>query len=417
MERALRYFVYVALLAMALVMGTVGGVLLDRNVLNRYIPPQNIPTDAQQQFKLIGEAWNTIQKVYVDRTAVDAKKLTYGAISGMVDALGDTGHSRFLSPDVLKSENRQLQGEFEGIGATVGTKDGQTVIIAPIDGSPAEKAGLKPGDIIAKVNGEDVSGLSLNDVVSKILGPAGTQVTITIVDPKTGQSRDVTITRAKIVLKNVTWQQIPGTNIAHIRIASFSNGVADDLKNALEEIQKQKLSGVVLDLRNNPGGLLSEAVGVASQFLSSGNVLQVRDAEGKVKDTAVEPGGVAPNIPLVVLINQGSASASEIVSGALQDAGRGTLVGETTFGTGTVLLQYPLSDGSALLLANQEWLTPKGRVIWHKGIVPDVQVKLDPTVLLLLPGAERSLTAEQVTASPDQQLLKALDLLKQQTTH
>ena len=417
MERALRYFAYVSLVILALIMGTVGGVVLDRNVLSHYVPQQNIPADAQNQFKLIGEAWNTIHKIYVDRTALDAKRLTYGAISGMVDALGDTGHSRFLSPDIIKAENRQLQGEFEGIGATVGTKDGNTVIIAPIDGSPAQKAGLKPGDIIAAVNGEAMAGVPLNDVVGKILGPAGTKVTITIADPKTGETKDVIITRAKIILNNVTWDKIPGTTLAHVRIASFSNGITDDLKKALTEIQDQKLTGVVLDLRNNPGGLLNEAVGTASQFLSSGDVLKTKDADGNIKGTPVKAGGLAPKIPLVVLINQGSASASEIVSGAIQDAGRGTLVGETTFGTGTVLSQYPLSDGSALLLANQEWLTPKGRVIWHKGIVPDIKVQLSAEITPITPEVEKAMTAEQLKASQDSQLLKAVDLLTQQANH
>ncbi len=417
MERALRYIAYIGLVGLALVMGMVGGVVLDRNVLTTYVPQQNIPADAQQQFKLIGEAWNTIHRIYVDKTALDARTLTYGAISGMVDSLGDTGHSRFLSPDVIKSENRQLQGEFEGIGATVGTKDGHTVIIAPIDGSPAQKAGLKPGDIISAVNGQDVSALPLTEVVDKILGPAGTKVTITITDPKTGDSKDVTITRAKIILNNVTWNQIPGTTLAHVRIASFSNGISADLKKALTQIQDQKLTGVVLDLRNNPGGLLSEAVGVSSQFLSSGNVLETKDANGNIKATPIEKGGVAPTIPMVILIDQGSASASEIVAGALQDANRGQLIGETTFGTGTVLSQYPLSDGSALLLANEEWLTPKGRVIWHKGIVPDIKVQLPTDITPLTPEVERAMTAAQLKASQDNQLLKAVSVLTQQADH
>ncbi|HVN55438.1 MAG TPA: S41 family peptidase [Anaerolineaceae bacterium] len=417
MERGLRYFAYISLVLLVLIMGIMGGVVLDRSVISKYVPQQNIPADAQNEFKLMGEAWNTIHKVYVDRSALDSTQMTYGAISGMVDSLGDTGHSRFLSPDIIQAENRQLQGEFEGIGATVGTRNGNTVIIAPIDGSPAQKAGLKPGDIIAAVNGEPMAGVPLNTVVSKILGPAGTKVTLTIQDPDTGEKRDVTITRAKIILNNVTWYQIPGTTLAHVRIASFSKGISDDLKKALTEIQDKKLTGVVLDLRNNPGGLLDEGVGTASQFLASGDVLETRDANGNIKKTPVIPGGVATRIPLVLLVNQGSASASEIVSGAIQDAERGTLVGETTFGTGTVLSQYPLSDGSALLLANQEWLTPKGRVIWHKGIEPDVQVQMSAEITPLTPDAEKAMTAEQFKASQDSQILKAVDLLNQQANH
>ena len=191
--------------------------------------------------------------------------------------------------------------------------------------------------------------------------------------------------------------------------------MTEDLKKALQEVTDQQLTGIVLDLRNNPGGLLQEAVGVSSQFLKDGTVLQERDAEGKVKSIDVEPGGLATDMPLVVLINGGTASASEIVSGALQDAGRATVIGETTFGTGTVLQQYKLSDGSALLLAFEEWLTPKGRVIWHQGIEPDVKVTLPLNVYLVTPNSERSMSADEVKSSEDAQLLRAIEQLTQHT--
>ena len=222
-----------------------------------------------------------------------------------------------------------------------------------MDGSPAQKAGLRPSDIILKVDGESVAGLPLDQVVSRILGPAGTSVVLTIMDPDTGRTRDVTIVRAHIKIQNVTWQRLPGTTVAHVRIAAFSQGVTEDLRGALEDI------------------------------------------------------------PLVVLINGGTASAAEIVAGALQDAQRATLVGETTFGTGTVLNEFRLSDGSALLLATEEWLTPGGRVIWHQGISPDKMVSLSSGVAPLLPEAEREMTAAQLQASEDAQLLQALELLKQ----
>ena len=244
--------------------------------------------------------------------------------------------------------------------------NGQVVIVAPIDGSPAQAAGVKAGDIIVKVDGVDLTGMSLSDVVSKVLGPAGTKVTITLQDPKTGAIRDVTITRAKINVKNVTWIMLPGTTIADVRIAGFSQGVTNDLRTALKQIQAQGATGIVLDLRNDPGGLLDEAIGVTSQFLGSGNVLLVKDAQGQEQAIPVRSGGLAVNIPMVVLVNQGTASAAEIVSGALQDAHRATVIGETTFGTGTVLNGFSLSDGSQILLATEEWLTPNGRVIWHK---------------------------------------------------
>jgi carboxyl-terminal processing protease len=350
----------------------------------------------------------------VDRSAVQTTQLEYGAISGMVDALGDTGHSRFMTPEMVKSENNFTQGSFEGIGAEVTqNNNGQTVIVAPFDGSPAKAAGVKPGDIIVKVDGTDVSGMSLSDVVSKVLGPAGSKVTLTLQDPTTGATRDVTITRAKIMVNNVTWIMLPGTTIADIRLAGFSQGVTADLQKALQQAQAQGATGIILDLRNNPGGLLDEAVGVTSQFLGSGNALMVKDAQGQEKPIAVEPGGTALTIPMVVLINQGTASAAEIVSGALQDAHRATILGETTFGTGTVLNAFPLSDGSQILLATQEWLTPNGRVIWHKGITPDVSVTLANTVSPFLPEGAQGTTAAQLQNSQDMQLLKAIDLLSQ----
>jgi carboxyl-terminal processing protease len=365
-----------------------------------------------QDIQLIGDARDIIQKNYVEHASLEPNQLTYGAISGMVDSLGDTGHSRFLDPSMLKSESDFNRGEFEGIGAEVEMKDGHVVIVAPMDGSPAEKAGVHAGDIILKVDGQDVTGQSLQAVVGRILGPSGTQVTITLLDPASGQQRDVTITRARILIHNVTWNMIPGTTIVHLRIAAFSNGVSDDLKQALKEIKAQHATGVVLDLRNNPGGLLDEAVAVTSQFLKSGSVLQEKNAQGEIKVVQVKSGGLATDIPIEVLINQGTASAAEIVSGALQDAGRAKLVGQTTFGTGTVLNQFNLPDGSAILLATEEWLTPKGRLIWHQGIEPDVSIELAANAEPLTPEGEKGLSLSQLQNSGDSQLLSAIQLLE-----
>ncbi len=406
---------FIGLLAVTLVVGMTFGVLLDRRVFIPNFAPDNVPSTAKSEFQLMAQAWNTVVQSYVDRAAVQPQRMIYGAISGMVDSLGDTGHSRFLTPEMLRAQNNMTQGQFEGIGIEVQMKDGHLTVVAPIDGSPAQRAGLRPGDIILKVNGEDVSDLPLDQVVGRILGPAGTQVTLTLQDPQSGKTRDVTLVRAKIQLQNVTWQRLPGTSLAHLRVAAFSQGVTDDLKKALAEIQSQGLTGVVLDLRNDPGGLLDESVGTASQFLSSGNVLLEKDANGHTQPVAVKSGGAATQMPMVVLINSGTASAAEIVAGALQDAHRATLEGETTFGTGTVLRDFPLSDGSALLLATQEWLTPNGRVIWHKGIAPDVVVPLATDATPLVPEAEQGMTAAQLQASNDAQLLRAINLLAQAT--
>jgi len=405
--------VAIVLSGAALGAGLVGGVVLDRQVLSRYSPLDNIQEDAVPSFKIMAEAWNAIQLSYVDRTAVVSETLTYGAIGGMVDSLGDVGHSRFLSPEMLRQQQEQLEGSFEGIGAYVEMQDGQVVIVSPIDGSPAEAAGLRPGDVIVQVDGTDLAGLTLDEAIARIRGPEGTKVVLTVRDPATGDTRELNVTRARIKEVRVTWGQLPGTDVAFVRIVSFSDGVTQDLEAALLQIREQDLGAIIVDLRNNPGGLLNEAIGVASQFLDSGNVLQQRASDGTITLEPVREGGVAVSIPMVVLINEGSASASEIVSGALQDAHRAELVGETTFGTGTVLSTIGLSDGSALLLATQEWLTPSGRVIWHQGIEPDTTVELPETGTILSPAQAAEMTAEQIAASGDTQLTEALRILSE----
>ncbi len=396
----------------SLVLGLIGGAVLGCHLLMAFTPSDKIPPNAEANFKLMAEAWNTIERVYVDRKAINSQHITYGAISGMVDSLGDTGHSRFLTPQMLKQERNLTRGRFEGIGAEVQMKNGQLVIVAPIDGSPAQQAGLKPGDIILKVDDQDVSGLPLDQAVERILGPAGTRVKLTILNPKTTTTRDITLVRASITVRSVTWHLLPGTSVFDLRIATFSRGAAQDLRRALLTLEKERMTGLILDLRNNPGGLLDEAVSAASQFLSTGNVLLEKNAAGKIHPVPVKSGGAATSLPMVVLINGGTSSGAEIVAGALQDAHRAKLVGEKTFGTGTVLETFSLSDGSALMLAIEEWLTPAGHVIWHHGISPDVVVPLPPEVTPLIPTTEEGLTAEEFRKSKDVQLLRALDLLQ-----
>jgi len=397
---------------MAVVSGaTIGGVMLDRLVLADFVPAKYLQKAAQPDFKLISEAWNIISKRYVDHQAVQSQKLTYSAISGMVNALGDTGHSTFLSPDMLSIESHFLQGNFSGIGAQIKVKDGHIVILAPMDGSPAQHAGLQTGDIILRVNGEDITGLPVEDAVTRIAGKPGTSVTLTILNPRSGQSREVTIVRVEITVQNVRWQRLPGSKTAHMRIAGFSQGVAEEVRKALTEIRNKGLTALILDVRDNPGGVFDEAIGVASQFLSGGNVVLEKNGEGDVKPVPVKPGGLAPGIPLVVLINGGSASGSEIVAGALKDASRGKLVGEKTFGAGTLLQGFGLSDGSAILLAIAEWITPAGHIIWHKGVTPDVEVSLPAAAIPLYPDREKGMNPAQLQASEDTQLLRALELL------
>lgn len=394
-------------------MGATAGVLLDRSLLLGYLPIEKVQPDAQSYFELIAEAWNLIEKNFVDRASIIPQKMTYGAIQGMVETLGDTNHSRFLTPEMVKEDRQLTTGEFEGVGLEVQNKDGQVVIVAPIDDSPAQKAGLKAGQIITKVDGKDISGMQLSDVTSLIMGPSGTKVTLTIFDPVSGSTDDVELKRSKIAIKNVEWSQIPGTKIADIRLSAFSQGVSIDLQKALKEIENQGMEGIILDLRNNPGGLLDEAVSVASQFLPSGNVLISRDARGNDTPFPVRKGTPTTNLPLVVLVNNGTASAAEIVTAALQESKRATVIGEKTFGTGTVLNQFLLSDGSAIFLATEEWLTPSGKTIWHEGIEPGIEVTLSPDAMMLFPRELSQMSAEEVQKSQDIQFLKGLSLLEQ----
>jgi carboxyl-terminal processing protease len=374
-----------------------------------------VSSKPEPNYDLIAQAWNIIENKYVERTSVNSAELTYGAINGMVDALGDTGHSTFLTPAMVEQMKIMEHGRFRGIGIEIGMRDDHVVVIAPLDDSPAQRAGLRPGDRIIKVSDQDVTGWSLNQVVQRITGPPGSKVKLTIEDPHTQNTRMVTIVRATIKVHDITWQRLPGTSIAHLRIASFDHGAAKDLRRVLAEMPVSAMDGIILDLRNNPGGLLNEAVEVASQFLKDGNVLLIKDAKGRSEPVRVLRGGLATEVPLVVLINSGSASAAEIVAGALQAAHRASLVGETTFGTGTVLGEFHLADGSALLLAIEEWLTPDGRSFWHKGIKPEVAVSLPHDVTPLSPGAERGMDPAQLEASKDRQLLQALAELRQQT--
>jgi carboxyl-terminal processing protease len=402
--KTLRVVGFTVLLLVALVVGIEAGIIIE----SRNAQSLNVPSDSYSAFQLIEQAWNTTRTNYVDQSATQPQTMAYGVISGMVDSLGDTGHSTFLTPAELKRQNESIQGQLEGIGVEVQQKNGAVVIVAPIDGTPAQKAGLKSGDVILKVNGKTITTVS--DAVSLILGPAGTQVTVTIQSPG-GNPRDITITRAKINIISATWNQLPGTTIFHLRLASFQNGTTKELDNALAAITSRGATGVILDLRSNPGGLLNEAVDVASRFIKSGNVLQVKDINGRINAIPVQSISNVNTLPLVVLVNQGTASAAEIVTGALEDNGRAKSVGEKTFGTGTVLSQFPLSDGSALILAVQEWLTPSGKTIWHTGLTPDLEVTLGTDVTPLIPDSEKGLTAAQIQSGGDAQLLAALKLL------
>jgi carboxyl-terminal processing protease len=409
-----------ATLAVAIAVAFLTGAAVDRVFLVQRDPPDppaaatpgSSPSAVQSpSFSLIQQAWDVINREYVDRAALQSEPLTDGAISGMVDALGDTGHSTFLTPKMVEEERSLMRGEYVGVGLEIEEKNGRIVIVAPLDNSPAIAAGLHAGEQILKVNNQGIADQSLTEVVGRIVGPAGSTVVLSVFDPASRATTDVTLKRAEIHVDNVSWQPIPGSPFADLRIAGFSAGVTKEVRAALQAIQDAKLKGVVLDMRNNPGGELGEAIGVASQFLPSGDVVLEKDAKGGITHDAVRRGAVAPTVPLVVLINGGTASGAEIVAGAIQDARRGPLIGETTYGTGTVLENFPLSDGSSVLLAVREWLTPAGRTIWHKGIVPDTPLALPLDSEIVTPASLKGMSKAELDSSTDVQLKKALEML------
>ncbi len=365
-----------------------------------------------EEFAVFWQAWDIVNRNFVDQDALDPTEMTYGAIRGMVSALGDEGHTAFLTPEERERQQTDLSGSFSGIGAQLGIQDQLPVIVAPFDGSPADQAGVLSGDIIMEVNGEDVTTLPLNEIVTRIRGPEGTDVTLTLL--RRGQENrtvEVTITREEISVPAATWAMIPETNVGLIRLSQFSANAAPNLIQSVEEAREAGATALIVDVRNNPGGLLEQAIRVTSQFLEEGNVLLEEDAQGNRKAYEVERGGVVTDLPVVVLINGGSASSAEIFAGALQDHGRAQLVGETTFGTGTVLQRYVLADNSALLLGTRQWLTPDGRLIRNQGIDPDIVVDLPIEANLLAPSDMEQMTLEEIAASEDLQLGTAIELL------
>lgn len=368
-------------------------------------------SDQPPQFDVFWEAWNLVQTDFVDRAALDPTKLAYGAVRGMVEALGDTGHTSFLTPQERESRLTSIEGKFTGIGAQLGENEGLPIIVAPFDGSPAQKAGVKPGDVILEVDDQDVSGLTLSEIAEKVRGPADSQVKLTLFRADENRSLEIVVTRGEITIPAVTWTMVPETKVGLIRLSQFSGQATDEIVAAVNSAKAAGATGLVVDVRNNPGGLLDQAINVTSQFLKDGNVLLEEDAQGNRNAFAVEPNGQATDLPLVVLVNPGTASSSEIFAGAIQDHKRGQVVGEKTFGTGTVLQPFTLTDGSELLLGVRQWLTPNGRLIRNQGIQPDVVIELPSGTTLLSPVAVQEMSLADIGASADTQMQKALELL------
>jgi len=380
-------------------------------IVESHVITSTEPSDVAPTFSVFWEAWNVVTHNYVNKSALDVQKMTYGAIQGMVNSLGDTGHSRFLNPSGYRQEQNAIRGQFVGIGAELGLRNGQPIIVTPLEGSPAEQAGLKPGDAILRVNGEDVSRLGLQELITRTRGDDGTSITLTVQHLGSDAPEDVTVTRQRIRSRSVTYDVLPDSNVADIRLSQFTGSATNDLKAALKAVTDAHVAGIVLDLRDNPGGVLNQAVDVASQFLSDGTVVVIKEGDGKERRLEAKSGGLATGVPLTVLINNGTASAAEIVAGALEQNHRATLIGQPTFGTGTVLSTFRLKDGSAILLGTAEWLTPQGQLVKGKGIQPDVPVRLTAQSDVLTPTRAKQLPADQLQNSSDSQLLSAVRYL------
>ena len=318
------------------------------------------------------EAWEILQNDYVDQP-LDSETLMRGAIRGLVDSLEDP-HTSYMDPDQFLQANLPLNGEYEGIGAWVDSEAEFLTIISTMPGSPAEAAGLQAGDEVIGVNGDDVIGLDPSLVIRQVLGPAGTPVILTIRREEVPDPFDVEIIRGKIDLPSVE-SEILDDNIAYVRLFSFGADTASDLNRALRDLLRDDPKGLILDLRGNGGGFLNSSVDVASEFLSDGVVLIERFGDGEETIYQVRSGGRATDIELVVLVNGGTASASEIVAGAIQDHGRGLLVGETTFGKGSVQNWVELTDSKgAVRVTIARWYTPDDRLIHGIGLSPDIEV-------------------------------------------
>jgi carboxyl-terminal processing protease len=352
--------------------------------------------ELEELFKPFWESWDLLHENYVDQP-LDDLALMRGAISGMLAATGDK-HTSYMNPEQFAQANAEMGGEeYTGIGAWVNTTGEYIEVVSPMKNSPAEKAGLKAKDIVIAINGEDMTGVPGDLALQKILGPAGEAVTLTV---RRGEEiLDFTIMREKITVPAVEYEMLEG-DIAYIALYTFNELATDQVRAALKELLAQNPTGLIFDLRNNGGGLLVTAIEITSQFVSKGIVMYEEYGDGSRDSYNAQPGGLATEIPLVILINEGTASASEITAGAIQDYGRGTLIGTTSYGKGSVQNWIPLrTEAGGVRITIARWLTPNGNQINEVGLTPDIEVPY---------------TQEDVDAGRDPQLDAAIEFFNQQ---
>ena len=386
-----------------------GGVMAKR------LPLQS---GAYENLKVFTEVLSYIEANYVEE--VEPDKLVQGAIRGMLKTLDP--HSSYMPQDVYREMQVETEGRFGGLGIEITVRDDVLTVVTPIDGTPAFRAGLQAGDQIVKIEGESTKDMSLVDAVKKLRGPEGSAVTVGIFRKGFTEPQDFTLTRAIIQIKSVRWKKLQD-DIGYIRLRSFQKTTTEELEDALQDLEEQRIRALVLDLRNNPGGLLEQAISVSDEFLEAGKLivytkgrLASQNMKGYSKNDRAHVG-----YPIAILINNGSASASEIVAGALQDLGRATLVGSQSFGKGSVQTIIPLSDGSGLRLTTAKYYTPKGREIHGKGITPDIVVdepqaaqEQEDEAKQSAARSRRQMSLPGDDVSDDPQLLKAMDFLKTQ---
>jgi len=374
-----------------------------RNQLSQVANKTELKASADQgaqsrnlDFSLFWQVWDKLEQEYVDHNKLDSRAMIYGAIRGMVAAVGDP-HTMFFDPEQNKEFNQELNGSFEGIGAELGLRDGQLVIIAPLAGAPAEKAGIKAGDIILAIDGTDTYNMTIDQAISKIRGKKGTKVILTVMHEKADITSEITITRASIEVPVLKWEK-DDQGIVILRLYSFNKDSAKKFYAALTEIIKQDPKGLIVDLRNNPGGFLGDSVTIASTWVEPGKVVvrEIFTDASQNNDYLAEQQIKAPLVPTVVLINEGSASASEILAGALQDYNLATIVGQKSFGKGSVQNLEELPGGASVKITVAKWLTPNGRSIQDQGIEPDVTVE----------------PSKDATSTADLQLDKAKEIIR-----
>lgn len=354
-------------------------------------PPQDI------DLSLFWQVWKTLQEKFVDKAKIDTQELIYGAISGMVKSLDDP-YTVFLNPEDSRRFIEDVKGSFEGIGVEIDIKNGQLQVVAPLEGTPGQRAGLKSGDKITKINGTSTVDMSSEEAVNLIRGPKGTDVVLTIFRDEWKEEREIKITRETIEVPSLKWE-IKDNNVAYLKLYQFSENAAFDFQNAAIEILNSGAQKMILDLRDNPGGYLEVSQDIAGWFLKRGEVVAIEDfGQGKEQELYKAQGNaLLLPYPIVVLVNKGSASAAEILAGCLRDDRDIKLIGETSFGKGSVQELEKLKGGSSLKVTIAKWLTPKGELITGKGLEPDIKVEM---------------TEEDYKTNKDPQLDRALEIIK-----